>query len=128
MPFVHWAPKNDVRRLMIAACVGLGIHGRWEGAASFRGKTQMYFEYSVGRTFYRTCRELRAVFEQHGFHVDYVSSDHPRVIQHPVLGRCIQVPLLRKWIDWMLLNFYVVQMRIEKLDVAKARRDALTPR
>jgi len=114
MPFVHWLPKNNLRRLLIAMCTGLGLHARWDGATNLRGWTQLYFDYSVDRTYYRRCRELRGIFETGGFGVHYVSIDHPRVAQHRLLGKCIQVPLLRKRVEWLLLNFNVVEMLTTK--------------
>ncbi|MGC1356735.1 MAG: cellulase family glycosylhydrolase [Xanthobacteraceae bacterium] len=79
MPLVHWLPKNVTRKWAIAACLACGIEPRWDwlSAANFGTKAQAYCDFAIKETFYRSFSEVRRSFEQVGFAVRPVASEHP---------------------------------------------------
>jgi ubiquinone/menaquinone biosynthesis C-methylase UbiE len=76
VPFVHWLPKNRIRRLYLRAM--LKRIPVWEG---LEGKTpsqraQVYYEYSVQKTYYRPLRCIRSTLQRAGFRTRFQASDH----------------------------------------------------
>ena len=98
MPFIHWLPKNQLRKLALFPYVALGIEPKWvkEGV---RNKVRRYYDYSLAHTFYRSPVELRRTFERHGFDVEFAAARHPKVINHPVLGRVAGFPPLQRMLN-----------------------------
>jgi len=66
MPFIHWLPKNILRHQLIALFVLAGREPRWPGLRSPAEKTEAYYRYSIGKTFYRKQAETKAVFSRNG--------------------------------------------------------------
>jgi SAM-dependent methyltransferase len=74
MPFVHWLPKNGVRKFAIGIWVLIGVEPRWwsPGEVTFREKVRTYHAFSVGDTFYRSPVAVRSAFVEQGFSAEYV--------------------------------------------------------
>jgi SAM-dependent methyltransferase len=112
MPFVHWLPKNSVRKWAIAACVACGIEPRWDwlAAATFGKKTEAYYEFCKNETFYRSFREVRASFNNVGFAVT------PVVAEHPGLRRLAALPSLFRWlvVELPVMLFQTVEILVRK--------------
>jgi SAM-dependent methyltransferase len=84
MPFVHWLPKNGLRRVFIALCIRLGMGAGTEDERrlpTVREKTQFQYLYSCRETFYRPYGRIVAAFRRNGFEVT------PLELQHPELRR-----------------------------------------
>lgn len=116
MPFVHWLPKNELRRRAISLYVHAGREPHWrelEGK-SHRDRAATYYAYSVNKTFYRSPRQIRAIFESANFAVSYETINHPRVAKHPVLGPMTRVRPLRRLVDSMLLTFVSNELHLAK--------------
>ena len=113
MPFIHWLPKNRLRRWAMYPYVAAGIEPRWveEG---IRNKVRRYYEYSLQHTFYRSPQEICDTFRHYGFLSCLVSGEHPRVARHPVLGPMLHWQISRRAISWALTNFKVVELLLEK--------------
>ena len=113
MPFIHWLPKNRVRRVAMHAYVLAGVEPKWveEGV---HDKVQRYYDYSLQHTFYRPTRTLRDTFQRHGFQSRFVAAEHPRIAQHRVLGSMRRPPGLHPALNWALTTFKVVEMLLEK--------------
>jgi SAM-dependent methyltransferase len=69
MPFVHWLPKNKLRKYMIFFFVCAGIEPHWwqKGKMPLLKKVNSYYQFSIQDTFYRTYKSVVASFEQEGF-------------------------------------------------------------
>lgn len=117
MPFVHWLPKNSARKLVIGACVRLGVHARWPKLAGADAAmcTDTYYSYTVRRTHYRSPRTVRRIFRSVGFEVAFESHRHERVRQHPV-ARHVPASLL----GWLLTNFAACVLICRKPAAAEA--------
>ncbi len=79
MPFVHWLPKNGVRRLWIALSLWMGQGPRdpWpetEGR-SFLGRVDVYYQYLKNKTFYRDTKLICAEFTRYGFDTELRVTD-----------------------------------------------------
>lgn len=75
MPLIHWLPKNQLRRVAIwlGLLCGRGPQEPWPACQSKPAwqASQVYFEYSINKTYYRDTRQLAALFAKHGFEVDH---------------------------------------------------------
>ena len=61
MPFVHWLPSGQLRKLLILVFVLLGREPNWievRGSSAFT-KAEFYFQYTVTNTFYRPYSAVR---------------------------------------------------------------------
>ena len=69
MPFIHWLPKNIIRKLIIYIFVLLKIDPNWEelNGQPIKRKADHYYNYSINKTFYRSYNELRKLFKAKGF-------------------------------------------------------------
>jgi hypothetical protein len=116
MPFVHWLSKNRLRWWWIRMFVAIGVEPKWQELEGKTGrqKTERYFEYINANTFYRRPSEIRRIFEVQGFKVDFVTTQDPRVQRHPLLGQMARFKLTWGLINWLLVNFVRVELKIEK--------------
>ena len=69
MPFIHWLPKNIIRKLIIYIYVFLKIDPNWEELKGqpIKRKADQYYNYSISKTFYRSNSELKKLFKANGF-------------------------------------------------------------
>lgn len=81
MPFVHWFPKNSIRRYWIALMILLSLKPKkvWPETVdkSFWETVDIYYNYMNQKTFYRDIRHLFDLFNRYGFDVSYYNS-HPK--------------------------------------------------
>lgn len=75
MPFVHWLPKNSLRKLWITIMVLFSKKPEkdWPGieGVNFVQEVDVYYNYLNKKTFYRPINELVSLFEQHGLVAKY---------------------------------------------------------
>lgn len=75
MPFVHWLPKNLSRKFWIVLMMLLSKkpHVQWPEAkgATFWQEVNLYYNYVNNSTFYRDNREIKKIFQQYNFDVQY---------------------------------------------------------
>lgn len=108
MPFVHWLPKNFLRRWAIRAYVVLGIEPHWnqlEGLGS-AVKTNSYFDFSKNATYYRTYKSIVSSFAKSGLSAWSV------VMQHPSLVRFRWIP--GRFVERLVLAFKSVELLTRK--------------
>lgn len=76
MPFVHWLPKNRLRKYWISLMMLLSkkpdAHWPETDNTSFREEVEVYYNYLNNRTFYRDNRQLKQLFEHYGFEADFI--------------------------------------------------------
>ncbi len=109
MPFVHWLPKNNARRAAIGCWLRFGFGPRgWKRAADLKtsGLIDLYYNYTVQHTFYRSCRTIRNIFEGNGFDVQWTLPG--RMAQ----WRLAQVPLVCNMMEMISRTVYNVGLLI----------------
>jgi SAM-dependent methyltransferase len=108
MPFVHWLPKNALRKAAIRAFLACGIEPKWEwlAQANVQRKTQAYHDFCMQETFYRPFHEVRGSFRDVGFEVTSVSADHP------LLRRLGAIP--KPFIEFPVRLFQTVEIMVRK--------------
>lgn len=104
MPFVHWLPKNRLRRGWIHLLTTIGIEPKWE---SLKGKpakdrTEAYYKYTVDKTFYRTRKAIMKSFRNHGFDCEDMALLHDR-LQKSMLSKIDYLPF-HNFIDYFIAN------------------------
>lgn len=87
MPFVHWLPKNGLRRVAIRLCVVCGLEPHWAETRTMTAaeKTEIYFRYSCDKTYYRSPTEVLKACGRYSFLAHLVAHQHPRIMRHRVL-------------------------------------------
>ena len=115
MPFIHWLPKNKLRKYLIATFIVLKIkpHSKLDDM-KLKKKIDTYYHYSINSTFYRKPSALRRKFRKAGFHVSFVTVSNPRLTNHKIFGRLTNYRLSKYLINFMLLNFFHVELMLEK--------------
>jgi len=74
MPFVHWLPKNKLRRWLIGVFVIAGIEPDWwpDERKPLVDKVAVYYRYSVAETFYRPPRQIQSCFSSLRFEAEFL--------------------------------------------------------
>ena len=116
MPFIHWLPKNKLRKYLIATCVLLNIEPHWPELdhMKLKEKTETYYQYSINSTFYRKPSVLRRKFRKASFHVSFVTIRNPRLTNHKTFSRLTNYKLSKALINFMLLKFFHVELMLKK--------------
>ena len=116
MPFIHWLPKNQLRKTLIAFFVHTGRDPAWTELAekTRRERVDAYFQYSIHKTFYRPHANVRRVFRESGFSTGFGTITHPRVAANPILGPLSRASMTRAAMEYLLLTFKSVELQIEK--------------
>lgn len=116
MPFVHWLPKNNARKLLITLFVALGIEPRWQELKSngLLEKVNTYYKFSVNETFYRSLKMNRETFAKRGFQTDFVIINNPLLRKYKPVSRLLEFNPLKRFINWALLNFKSVELLLTK--------------
>ena len=116
MPFIHWLPKNHLRWYWIRFWIGLGVEPKWEELAgkTARQKTDRYFEYINSCTYYRQPREIRNIFQNAGFTINFITWQDPKVQRNPILKFLTQIKSTRRMVNWLLIHFVRVEIGLEK--------------
>lgn len=81
MPFIHWLPKNMLRNYLIIIYVILGKEPHWQelNDIKFIEKVNIYYQYSINKTFYRKYSNVKRVFQKNGFHVSFETINNPKL-------------------------------------------------
>jgi ubiquinone/menaquinone biosynthesis C-methylase UbiE len=115
MPFVHWLPKNNMRKMLIAIWVRAGIDPGWQelSGATVTERIRTYHEYSVQNTFYRAPRDWRTLFESTGFSPEFVSHLAPGVMR---LRRALAPLMGEGLVNWLMTNGRMVYLSARRSD------------
>lgn len=82
MPFVHWLPKNRVRRAAISFWSHVGVEPPPPPEIPGAGRDERIafeFRYSLEQTFYRRYADVAEEFARAGFEVESVATHHRRL-------------------------------------------------
>lgn len=113
MPFVHWLPKNKVRKSAIFLFTFCGIRPYW--GEDIKGKNLIerattYYEYSKNLTHYRDLPTICSIFQKMGLSAKSVSINHPVFTKNKLITSLLQISHIRSTIDWTVNNFKTVEL------------------
>jgi SAM-dependent methyltransferase len=116
MPFLHWLPKNKLRKIYIFLLLLLGKDPKWK---ELQGKTkleqaQSYYEYTIYKTYYRSPRVLTEIFTRNKFKVDFIPLANFGLDKHPILNKLVELKLLQPVLNWCMCNFGQVGLVITR--------------
>lgn len=116
MPFLHWLPKNKLRKIYILLLLLLGRDPKWKElqGKSRREQAHAYYEYIVQKTYYRTPLVITDVFTRNKFRVDFTHLADFGLDKHPVLEKLARIKLLRPLLNWGMRNFGQIGLVITK--------------
>lgn len=116
MPFVHWLPKGELRKSIIWLCVRFGKEPSWKEVQglSVNEKTQVYYDYSTDHIFYRPFQKIKALFEDQGFTVAFLTLNNPSIQQHRLLGVLARNVVFKPLVSWLVLTFKQVELAVAR--------------
>jgi SAM-dependent methyltransferase len=109
MPFVHWLPKNKLRKAAILFFSYLGLGHRPADLPSEAGRRELgefLYRYSVTRTYYRPYKIVAKMFEQNGFDVSFTPTEHRKLQKNPLLSWMSTRSPFSKFLEWSMSTFY----------------------
>lgn len=117
MPFIHWLPKNKLRKYLILVYVYLGREPRWRELedSRFSKKVEAYYQYSINKTYYRKYPDVRKAFQNNGFRVIFDTINRPKVQNNKFIGKLTNYKLSKSVLNYLLLTFKSQDLLIYKL-------------
>ena len=109
MPFVHWLPKNRVRKtaILFFAYLGLGLRpSDLPPEASRRELGEHLYRYSVNRTYYRPYKMVGKLFQENGFDVSFTATRHRKLHGNAVLSWISKRAPFSQFLEWSMSTFY----------------------
>ncbi|MHA1932084.1 MAG: class I SAM-dependent methyltransferase [Promethearchaeota archaeon] len=118
MPFIHWLPKNKLRKYIILIYVLCGQEPKWVElkVSSIKAKTEAYFRYSINKTFYRKYSDIEKIFKKKGFKVSFETINHPNVKNSKLIRMFKNFKFSKTIINYFLLTFTRVELLITKIE------------
>jgi SAM-dependent methyltransferase len=116
MPFVHWLPKNRLRKAAIYLFTVLGIEPNWREVKGKpkKNKADFYYDYSIKRTYYRSFNTVKDAFDRANFSHRLVILDHPRVRENRLLNKFLKSKTSARFLEWLIMTFQTVQLYTTK--------------
>lgn len=116
MPFLHWLPKNKLRKLYISLLLSLGKDPGWKElqGKNRQEKVQAYYEYINNKTYYRSPRAITDIFTRNNFKVDFIPLADFGLEKHPLLAKLVKLKPLRPLLNWGMRNFGQVGLIITR--------------
>jgi len=107
MPFIHWLPKNKIRKLYISFLLTLGLGPKWKELQSKSKKEQVegYYNYTANKTYYRTPAVLTRTFMNNNFEVNFIPFADFGLDKHPILKKISKYRFLQPFLNWAMKNF-----------------------
>ncbi len=107
MPFLHWFPKNKLRKIYIRFMLMLGVDPKWK---EMQGKSKSeqaksYYDYIVNKTYYRTPRMVTDIFTRNKFKVNFIHLADFGLDKHPLLDKLVKFKPLQPLLDWGMRSF-----------------------
>jgi 2-polyprenyl-3-methyl-5-hydroxy-6-metoxy-1,4-benzoquinol methylase len=120
MPFLHWLPKNGLRMICFKSTLMLGKGPKWKELQGMtkEQQAQVYYNYTVSKTFYRSPALLREVFSKVGLNIEFISLDDYGVDEYPVLKALVKIKPLRPFLNWAMRNFGRVGLLITNDEIS----------
>ena len=117
MPLIHWLPKNNFRKYMIIFFVLLGVEPKWNQLKkmNYKQKGNIYFDFSVYQTFYRSKKEIFQIFTNYGFSCYDRTIDHDKL--KSLFGKTINYNFVRCFIGFVIPGMTSVTLTMEKMSI-----------
>jgi SAM-dependent methyltransferase len=109
MPFVHWLPKNRMRKaaILFFAYIGIGLRpADVPPEAGRRELGEFLYKYSVNRTFYRPYKMVGAAFQQSGFDVSFTATAHRKLHTNKVVSWISSQTPFARLLEWYMMTFF----------------------
>jgi SAM-dependent methyltransferase len=121
MPFVHWLPKNSLRRYAILAYsrLGVGLPIPDLPDTGWRARGEFLYGYSVEQTFYRRPERVANALRHAGLDVCYVATNHRRLQRVLLLAWLLNVPAVQRIATWGIMTLRVANLLTRKPDPAQ---------
>lgn len=121
MPFVHWLPKNGIRKawIFLLVLVGFGPDFPTVKGKGILERADIYYRGNITTSFYRHWRVIQGCFEKHGFRLEFISIRNRKLRRIPGWSLFMRVPPLRWVINRLLLSFVGVSLVTIKNAVAQ---------
>ena len=107
MPFVHWLPKNKLRKcaIMMFAYLGMGMHPPEIPGAGPRERAEFLYHYSITRTFYRPYSLIGNAFRESGFGICFPATNHRKLRNSSLFSGLLAIPIFDRLLGWFILTF-----------------------
>lgn len=70
LPFVHWLPKSNIRRIMISLFIRIVMASRFFPNYTLAERTEIVYKFSVEDAFYRPLSDIIDSFRSHGIELN----------------------------------------------------------
>lgn len=104
MPFVHWLPKNRLRKAVIRLCLLLKIGKDRYKSRSIDERVEIIYDYSINNTYYRSKRLLRNFFRKYELECDVSGASYDKLIMK--FGNTMKFLLSLPVIFGIIINLY----------------------
>jgi len=126
MPFVHWLPKNGLRRYAIRAYAELGVGMRPPEIpdASPRERAEFLYNYSINQTYYWSYKEVAKAFQQSGLDVCFTVTNHPKLRKLGPLANLLKVKPIRSLVARSILTVRTIHLLTRR---PRSEKEVRTP-
>jgi SAM-dependent methyltransferase len=115
-PFIHWFPKNRLRFLAILFFTILGLEPNWSNSKNLSAikKAEIYYQYSIHKTFYRSVKEIKKTFVKTGFSIRFTAIENSKIFSKKNLLFLTRNQFTRRILCFILNTFIRHDIRITK--------------
>ena len=112
MPFIHWFPKNKIRKFLIYCNVIIGREPHWKELKSLnaREKAERYYKYSTEHTYYRSYSKIQEIFKKCNFQVRFITLN-----AYKRLKKFKFLKIIEPLISHLLLTFIEINLILRKI-------------
>lgn len=111
MPFLHWFPKNNIRKFLIYIYIFIRQEPFW----NVNDKVNVYFNYSIKKTFYRDLFLHKKYFKRFSLDYKYVVKNNPRLASF-LSKYCLNNIFTRFILQHISIRFFTVQILLKKIN------------
>ena len=112
IPFVHWLPKRNIRKLAIGLFLFLGIGKDYFSEFGLKDRSTILYRYSTDQTFYRSNSSIARCFEYFGMRCEITEAVRTHLaIKLRTKGRlALRVSILRHLLIAVYANFWSLRI------------------
>lgn len=119
LPFVHWLPKNVLRKYLISIFVFLGVEPKWSGLKSKDRieKIEILYRYMNEKTFYRKYSSIKTLFNRYGFLTSSEIINNPKLTETSLFTMISGNKFLVKLIHAFIRNYKTIEFLVKKKSI-----------
>ena len=116
LPFVHWFPKNILRKYIISIFIFLGVEPKWSELKSkdMREKIEILYRYMNEKTFYRKYSYFETLFNSYGFLTSSEIINNPKLTDTILFNTISGYKFLVKMIHALIRDYKTIEFLIKK--------------